>query len=93
MRKSRNRATLMHTLIEELEEAAAILAGSDFDTWARWFGGDAKRLRAGDREALKHILQAYGGMGSFTDVVLGGPDGERLDELRSSIYTLAKALR
>jgi hypothetical protein len=93
MQKAARRAARMQALIEALEEASAILEAYHYPIWAHWFADGARRLRAGDRHALAHVRQAYGGMGSFTDVVLDGPDGERLDELRATIFALVQALR
>jgi hypothetical protein len=80
-------------LIALLDEAVALLTQHGVDQWASWMRRGADGLREGDCWTLDFILNAYGGMGSFTDFWLSGPDGTRVDELRAAIYDAARALR
>jgi uncharacterized protein DUF6966 len=80
-------------LIALLDEAVTLLDRNGIDQWATWMRRGAAGLRAGDRSTVDYILQAYGGMGSFTDFWVAGPDGARIDELRAAIYDAARALR
>jgi hypothetical protein len=66
--------------------------------------GDVRRLSEGDLSGITHLLSAYGGMGSLSDVVITDDTGDsraqekvarindHIDALRSSIYTLAKRI-
>jgi hypothetical protein len=83
----------LQTLLALLDEAVALLDHNGIDQWATWMRRGADGLRASDRAAFEYILGAYGGMGSFTDFQVGGPDGLRIDELRAAIYDAARALR
>ncbi len=51
---------------------------------------------AGDANGLRYLLGAYGGMGSFNDVMVyarsGGYQDREFDRLRDSIYSDAKSL-
>ena len=74
--------------------------------WMSYMNEVRALLLRGDRRAVKKLLGAYGGMGSFNDLVLGHRvvDGEsvvrddmavlndRLDGLRTSAWTQAKEL-
>jgi len=91
-------------LASMLDEAAEILHASGFVGWAEWFEKDANRIRSLDFFGIEHLLSAFGGMGSFNDVVLISRNeddspghalyakNEKLDELRTSIYNLANRL-
>ena len=80
-------------LLALLDEAVVLLDRNGIDQWATWMRRGADGLRAGERSTLDYILHAYGGMGSFTDFWVAGPDGARIDELRGAIYDAARALR
>ena len=59
---------------------------------------DAKELlRISDFRGIRRVLSAYGGMGSFADIVLTGrenaADNERLGVLASRAYELADGIR
>ena len=94
----------IETLASMLDETAELLRESGFVGWAAWFEIDAKRIRSLDFFGIEHLLTAFGGMGSFNDVVLhsrnedGSPghalhaENEKLDSLRTSIYNLANKL-
>ena len=59
------------------------------DHWADWMSKAAARIRKSDFEGILGVLGAYGGMGSFTDLILD----DTLDRLREEIYTLADQIR
>lgn len=94
----------IETLASMLDDTAELLRESGFVGWAEWFEIDAKRIRSLDFFGIEHLLTAFGGMGSFNDVVLhsrnedGSPghalyaENEKLDSLRTSIYNLANKL-
>jgi hypothetical protein len=68
-------------MIELLREAGQ-------DGWARWFERAQAGLLAFDRYSFGKILGAYGGMGSFNDLILDEP----LRTLSSRCWTLAHDL-
>jgi hypothetical protein len=87
-----------------LDEASELLSAHGATQWADWLSKDARLIRASDFYGIEHLLSAFGGMGSFNDVVLcsasdgGNParmliaENDRLSELRTSIYDTAKKL-
>lgn len=61
--------------------------------WSIQLKGFRTRLERGDRGAVDDILEMYGGMGSFTDFILGGTDGEQLELLSTDLLKLAQSLQ
>lgn len=93
-------------LVAALEEATTLLRAYGVEGWAAWLEDDRRRIAEGDHDGLDHLLSAFGGMGSLNDVELhwwrdDPSDGDldddahdnRLNELRTRIYTDAVALR
>lgn len=80
-------------LVVILDALVPILERSSEPRWAAWLARDAARIRNGDGGGVTHLLRAFGGMGSLSDVVLADPvlDG-RLRSLRADAYELAVAL-
>ena len=79
-------------LLRTLDELVDLLVAGGDEQWAAWLSGDRRRIAGGDRHGLDHLLQAYGGMGSFNDVQLRHGD-EQLQEMRSLAYEDSAALR
>lgn len=94
-------------LIDVLERIIALL-DSDGDThWSAWMRRAKARLEDRDHRGAHDLLDAYGGMGSYSDFDLGRVflDGEmtwkpdhnelnaKLDRLRSRAYELAIRMR
>jgi len=92
-------------LLSGLDETITLLDQHGESHWVRWMRATRAEVQAHDAHGLDRLLQAYGGMGSFNDVVLTHLNGhqidpneepsvnERLDALRSSMYENASALR
>ena len=86
-------------LVLLLEELDGVLRELDQAHWADWLSESARRLRQGDFSGIAHLLGAYGGIGSFSDVVpqLVGeqpdPRVARARQLRSEVWDLAQAIR
>lgn len=81
-------------LISALDQLTTILRGSNESHWATWLEKDRKLIANGDFYGVEHLLQAFGGMGSFNDFGLGEPDKDaRIDALRGAIYDRAAALK
>jgi hypothetical protein len=74
-------------LLKLLRELDALLESRGEEHWRSWFAESARRLEAYDRSGLRHLLGAYGGMGSFTE--FAGPTTSPLGCLSSELYRLA----
>ena len=77
-----------------LEVLSKILQEENYDHWATWMQEDLKFWE--NNKDVEHHLSAYGGMGSFNDVVIGSSDNEGIwkgqifGHLQSVAYNLAK---
>lgn len=92
-------------LFQALDEAIGILSAAGEQHWRDWLECDRERITHGDAYGLEHLLAAFGGMGSFNDLVLSpanqhtGTDlelsamDERLYELRDQIWTRCRSLQ
>lgn len=92
-------------LCVDLERLVDLLSGANAEHWADWFNKDLERIRKRDATGLTHLLSAYGGMGSFNDLLLDQRNGhtvtdgskafmnDQLAQLRSSVFRLADGLR
>lgn len=90
-------------LLAAVESTRRMLTAAGEDHWAGWMDGAHRDLEAHDANGLRRLLDAYGGMGSFSDLVIHATNGdadsasvrhinEELDRLRTSIYSDAAAL-
>ena len=81
-------------LVSALKEAVALLHACGQERWAGWLEKDRKLIAGGDFYGVKHLLQAFGGMGSLNDLVVEPePRDADLKRLTSQIYELATTLR
>ena len=77
-----------------LEVLSKILQEENYDHWAKWMQEDIKLWET--NKSVEHHLHAYGGMGSFNDVAVGGNDNEGIwkghvfGNLQTLAYGLAK---
>ena len=77
-----------------LKILAEILKEENYDHWANWMQEDIRLWEI--NKSTEHHLRAYGGMGSFNDVNVGGNDnkgiwkGHIFGRLQSLVYSLAK---
>lgn len=91
----------IESLYATLIRVIAVLVRND-SSWAKTLAALAAGMTDARNEvelqrALRHLLSIYGGMGSFNDLVLQSsagvsPDNEALDELRSTLYSLASEM-
>lgn len=91
-------------LCRSIQLLVALLESAGETHWTNWLRTDLRRLKSGDTHAVQHLLQAFGGMGSFNDLFIhplnDHPAGEndvrqineRLSALRSDTYELADKL-
>jgi hypothetical protein len=91
-------------LIADLDEAIDLLQAAGETHWLKWLRNSRDQIALGDPHGLDHLLGAFGGMGSFNDLVLrqpnaaGTPDelqraDDRLWDLRESIWRKSSELR
>jgi len=81
-------------LLSALNETISLLRQSRETHWASWLERDRDRITDGDFYGVEHLLQAFGGMGSFSDCLLHDPSkSAQLHSLRSKLYESASALR
>ena len=90
-------------LIRTVSQLAELLEGDGDRRWSSWIRRVESRLKKSDYSGLGYLLSAYGGMGSFNDLVLGQSQNagkyawknghvelnERFDALRSRAWDLA----
>ena len=92
-------------LCERLRETSALLRSAGESHWAKWMDTSLRRIENSDLSGVDHLLGAYGGMGSFNDLILMSANGhsvsdadyrdvnDRLDSLRSQVAELAREVR
>jgi hypothetical protein len=94
-------------LVEILEQIIAILQADGETHWREWMASVRSSLLNADYSGIERLLGAYGGMGSFNDLVIGQTtiDGQfrwkpgaqeandRLCALRSQACKLADFIR
>lgn len=74
--------------ISTLDHLGEELGRLGHDHWATRLAESVRRLRSSDLSGVQHRLGAYGGMGSFNDLILS----ESVRQLRSDAYDLAHAI-
>lgn len=94
-------------LIRILDSLVELLKSEGETHWATWMSQARTLLRSSDFSGIARLLAAYGGMGSFNDLILcqGRENGvfawkkghieknEKLSLLRSRAWDLAEAIR
>jgi hypothetical protein len=98
----------MHPEVERLailvEAASSFLHTYGEEHWSAWLSKDASRIHNLELYGLQHLLGAFGGMGSISDLLLHPANGHKVpetevdrvnEELRSmlcQVYDLAQKL-
>ncbi len=92
-------------LVRSMNELETLLGDVGEDFWRDWIRKDLTKIEHGDRYALDHFLGAFGGMGSFNDLIIHPVNGHeiskenidfvngRLGVLRSRAWASAKAMQ
>ena len=91
-------------LIGELKELIAFLEKESQGHWREWFTRCLSMIENSDHQGIERVLGAYGGMGSFNDLVLTKklengnysmqPEANNyLDNLRTSISEKANYIK
>jgi hypothetical protein len=57
-----------------LYDLVDLLSAGEHHDWTAWLSTARRRIAGGDRRGLDHLLQAYGGRGSFNDVQVADGD-------------------
>ena len=97
----------LQPLIDVLDALIQVLEQDGDTHWSAWMRRAKSRLAQGDDRGADDLLGAYGGMGSFNDLILGQSyqDGrfawkpgyadlnERFDTLRGRAWELAQGIR
>lgn len=95
----------VRSLAADLDALIALLEHVDEQHWAGWFRAARAEIMNRDAHGLTRILRAYGGMGSFNDLLIHPQNGhtvrsaevgqasEQLDALRVRIRDTAELLR
>lgn len=58
-------------LINVLQSLIDLLQRDHETYWSKWMSVSKSRIEASDFSGVTHLLGAYGGMGSFNDLILG----------------------
>lgn len=58
-------------LIDVLRRLIDLLSEQKEDLWVNWIAESKKRLLSSDYSGIEKLLDAYGSMGSFNDLVVG----------------------
>ena len=95
------------SLIAVLSELIELLERDSETHWSNWMRNAKSRIEASDYSGITHLLGAYGGMGSFNDLILGqslqrgkivwkdnqAELNEELSRLRSEAWELATYIK
>lgn len=87
-------------LVKDLALLLTVLDEAGEHAWATWFRTAASEVLAQDAHGLSRLRSAFGGMGSFSDLMLSVPGDQEaslrlnleLDQLRTRIYDDATCL-
>ena len=90
-------------LRDVLQDILVVLEGDGETHWRDWMTATRDQLQHSHTKGARHLLDAYGGMGSFNDLIIGqrmtdeglewaegaGEANDQLGALRTRAYTLA----
>lgn len=94
-----------HLLCDRLRETADLLRRVDEHHWCEWLEESLRRIESSDFLGVEHLRSAFGGMGSFNDLIIASANGHsiseeehwavnaRLVELQNELCELADYLR
>lgn len=94
-------------LVKVLEDMALLLEQDGESHWRNWMMDARSRILSSDYSGIEQVLNAYGGMGSFNDLVLGQNTvnsvfqwkanhielNSELDRLRTNAWQLANWIK
>jgi len=83
-------------LLNVLSRLETLLSEADEHHWKDWIIESKRRLLASDASGITKLLAAYGGMGSFNDLIIHQNDTvaqQDLIALRSQAWKLADEIK
>jgi hypothetical protein len=92
-------------LCDRLAQTIELLESAKEVFWAAWLRKSLNLIQVGDFAGIEHLHGAFGGMGSFNDVILAEANGncvhekerlavnEKLGNLQTELYTLVQLIR
>ena len=80
-------------LIQILTEIIFLLEEEGETHWVKWMGRAKTRLEDRDYSGIEHLLRAYGGMGSFNDLMVYPERQDQLEALRTQAWELAEEIK
>ena len=86
-------------LLKVLDEIIQLLEADGEQLWSNWLRQSRDWLLNSDFAGIEHLLSAYGGMGSFNDlIIIQNKEGyveinNKLDNLRRQAWELADQIR
>ncbi|WP_342724313.1 hypothetical protein AAFG07_35535 [Bradyrhizobium sp. B097] len=84
----------MPELIIVLDRLATLLREDRWSShWLDWVEKSRREIANSDFHGIERLLGAYGGMGSFNDLVLSSSSDDELDRLRTRARELAILIR
>ena len=75
-------------LVTDLERLVALLHRHGEEHWSGWARRSLAELENRDARGLYRVRQAYGGMGSFNDLVLDGASPESRRQANTDLHAL-----
>ena len=87
---------VVDSLVADLGESIDILRTAGDDHWSSWLERGRRHVVAGDAYGLDYLLSAFGGMGSFNDLILSqsdtDPNRERLQQADARLMDLRESI-
>ena len=79
-------------LLKVLNEIIGLLESENEDHWAGLLKKYKSRIQNSDFSGIELLLNAYGGMGSFSDLVIV-QNNDKLNQLRSEAFDLVQDIK
>ncbi|MDG2025697.1 MAG: hypothetical protein P8J50_01165 [Acidimicrobiales bacterium] len=84
-------------ILRVLDDLLRLLRTYDETRWADWLDRDRRLIADGHPDALNHLLDAFGGMGSLNDLTIHRANGHIIDDdktqpVNDRLRTLRSAL-
>ena len=80
-------------LIQILGEMVDLLEEEGETHWSKWMREIKTRLEDQDYSGIEYLLRAYGGMGSFNDLMVYPERQDQLEALRTQAWELAEEIK
>ncbi len=92
-------------LLAAMADLVALLSAYGERDWANWVHRDRTSIERGEQHGLDSMLEAFGGVGSLSDLVIHPRNGHAIDQedvdavnvdlarLRTAVYAKASAIK